>query len=339
MSILRIDPSMTGDLILVTGATGFFGGNLARALCERGARVRVLTRGGRPVALEGFDYEAVTGDLADAGALARATAGCRHVYHSAASIVFWCRTRRDYEAVRRVNVDGTRGLLRAAARAGVERVVHVSTVDAIGLPPPGQVADETTDWPPGRIDNVYAATKREAEAEARAAAVDTVIVNPAFMIGPFDPKPSSGRLLLPLLKGPAVVYPSRGGNNFVYVGDAVAGTILAMEKGRRGERYILGGENLTYRELFGRALSLMGRRPLLLPLSQPAAVVAGWALEAASFATRREPMLTASMARMAFAGHYYDSSKAIRELGLPHTPIEQALAEALTWLRVRGTLT
>ncbi len=225
---------MASPVVLVTGATGFFGGNLARALCERGARVRVLTRGGRPVALEGFDYEVAEGDLTDEGAVARATAGCRQVYHAAAAIVFWCRTRSDYQAVRRVNVDGTRGVLRAAARAGVERVVHVSTVDTIGLPPPGTVADETTNWPPGRIDNVYAETKREAEAEARAAEVDTVVVNPAFMIGAFDPKPSSGRLLTPLLRSPVVVCPSRGGNNFVHVNDVVAGTVAAMERGRRG---------------------------------------------------------------------------------------------------------
>ena len=235
--------------------------------------------------------------------------------------------------MRRVNVEGTRGLLRAAARAGVERVVHVSTVDAIGLPPPGSIADETTDWPPGRIDSVYAETKRAAEAEALAATVDTVVVNPGFMIGSFDPRPSSGRLLTPLLRAPVVFHPSRGGNNFVHVGDCVAGALAAMEKGRRGERYILGGENLTYRELFSRALSLIGRRAVLLPLPRLAALAAGRVLEAGAWVTGREPVLTASLARVAFADHYYDSSKAVRELGLPHTPIDQALSEALAWLQ------
>jgi len=326
---------MTARPLLVTGATGFFGGNLARALCLRGDRVRVMTRGGRPVALEGLDYELVEGDLTDAPSLARAAAGCRQVYHAAASVVFWCRTPREYEAVRRVNVEGTRELLRAAAAAGVDRVVHVSTVDAIGLPPPGSLADETTNWPPGRIDNVYATTKREAEAAALAAPIDVVVVNPAFMIGGFDPKPSSGRLLAPLLRGPVVVYPSHGGNNFVHVRDAVAGAMAAMEKGRRGERYILGGENLTYRELFRRALALIDRRPLMCPLSRPVAVLAGRILEGGGWLTGREPMLTASLARIAFADHYYDSSKAIRELALPQTPIEHALSEAVAWLRRR----
>lgn len=225
---------MAGDITLVTGATGFFGGNLARALCERGSRVRVLVRRGRPLALAGFDYQVVEGDLADPRAVERALAGCRRVYHAAASVTFWCRTPRDRDAVRRVNVEGTRSLLQAAAAAGVERVVHVSTVDAIGLPPPGQVANEETNWPPGRIDNIYAATKREAEAVALGASVDTVVVNPAFMLGPFDTKPTSGRLLLPLLRSPVVVCPSRGGNNFVHVQDVVAGTMAAMEKGRMG---------------------------------------------------------------------------------------------------------
>jgi dihydroflavonol-4-reductase len=330
---------VSSDAVLVTGATGFFGGNLARALCQRGTRVRVLARRARrPVALDGFDYEVVEGDLTDDQAVARATAGCRQVYHAAAAVVFWCRTRRDVDAVRRVNVDGTRAILRAAAAAGAERVVHVSTVDTIGLPPPGCEANEATEWPPGRIETVYAATKREAEAFAISAPVDTVVVNPAFMIGAFDPKPSSGRLLLPLLRAPIVFYPSRGGNNFVHVRDVVAGTLAAMEKGRRGERYILGGENATYRGLFDRALSVIGRRPMLVPLARPAAVLAGRVLETAARLAGTEPALTGPLARLAFADHYYDSSKAIRELGLPQTPIEDALAEAFTWLGSRQSM-
>jgi dihydroflavonol-4-reductase len=326
-------------VVLVTGATGFLGGNLARALCLAGCRVRVLARGGRrPAALDGLDYEMVDGGLADEGAVARAVDGCRQVYHAAASVVLWCRSPGEREAVRRVNVGGTRAILRAAAAAGVERVVHVSTVDAIGLPPPGGVADETTDWPPGRIDTDYAETKREAEAVALAMAadVDTVVVNPTFIIGGFDPKPSSGRLLLPLLRSPIVVYPSRGGNNFVHVKDAVAGTIAAMQKGRRGERYILGGENLTYRELFVRAVAVTGRRALMLPVGPRTARLAGRLLETRARVFGGEPALTTALARLAFADHYYDASKAVRELGLPHTPIDQALAEALHWLGTNG---
>jgi dihydroflavonol-4-reductase len=323
--------------VLVTGATGFFGGNLARALCQRGERVRVLSRSGRhPIALKGLSYELVEGDLRDDASLVAAVAGCGQVYHAAAAIAFWCRTRADLEDVRRVNVEGTRSLLRAAAKEGVGRVVHVSTVDAIGLPPPGQVANESTDWPPGRIDTIYAATKREAEAVALSADVDTVVVNPSFMIGAFDPKPTSGRLLMPLLDGPVVVYPRRGGNNFIAVRDAVEGAISAMAKGRHGERYILGHANLAYRELFARGLVVLRRRRVLLPLARPVAVLAGRALESAARFTRREPALTASMARVAFADHYYDSSKAIRELGLPQTSIDEALGEALTWLGLRA---
>jgi dihydroflavonol-4-reductase len=325
---------MAADRILVTGATGFIGGNVARALCQRGVAVRVFARDGRrPPALAGFDYETAGGDLADDGAVARAVGGCRFVIHAAAAIAFWCRDGHAFEAVRRVNVGGTRAVLAAAAAAGVERVVHVSTVDAIGLPPPGRVADETTDWPPGRIDTVYAITKREAEEAALSAAVDTVVVNPGFVIGPYDPKPSSGRLLRELLRAPVVFYPTRGGNNVVAVRDVVAGTLAALEQGRRGERYILGGENLTYRSLFERALRIIGRRPPLLPLPRAAAVLAGRALELTSRATGREPKLTVSLARLAFADHYYDSSKAVRELGLPHSPIDAAIAEALAWLR------
>jgi dihydroflavonol-4-reductase len=320
--------------ILVTGATGFFGGNLARHLARSGERVRVLVRGGRrPIALDGLAYEVAEGDIRDEQALALAVRGCRQVYHAAASIAMWCRDRASFEDVRDVNVGGTRRLLRAAAEACVERVVHVSTVDALGLAPPGEVADETTDWPPGRLATPYAITKREAESVALSADVATVVVNPCFMVGPLDPKPSSGRLLLPLTHGPVVVCPRRGGNNFVDVRDVVAGTIAAMEAGRPGERYILGHANMTYRELFARALRVLARRAVLLPVPSPCLMAAGYAMEAAGRLTGREPRLPLELARLASAGHYYDSGKAIRELGLPQSPIEIALRDAFAWYR------
>ena len=322
------------DPILVTGATGFLGGNLARRLAESGERVRVLVKDGRrPIALDGFDYDIAEGDLRDEPAVARAVRGCRQVYHAAASVAMWCRDRAGFDDVREVNVGGTRRLLRAAADAGVERVVHVSTVDAIGLPPPGEIADESTDWPPGRIATPYAITKREAEAVALSADVDTVVVSPGFMIGPFDPKPTSGRLLLPLTRGPVAVSPRRGGNNFVAVGDVVAGTIAAMAVGRRGERYILGHANMAYRDLFAMALGVLGRRAVLVPLPSPCLLAAGYAMEAAAWLTGREPPLPLELARLASADHYYDSRKAIRELGLPQTPIDVALRDAFEWLR------
>jgi dihydroflavonol-4-reductase len=328
------------DLVLVTGATGFFGGNLARGLVERGTRVRVLVRQGRrPVALAGLPYETADGDIRDEQALARAVRGCRQVYHAAASIRFWCRNQIEYDEVRDVNVGGTRRVLRAAAHAGVERVVYVSTVDAIGLPPPGEIADETTDWPPGRILTIYAITKREAEALAASADVATVVVNPCFMIGPLDPKPSSGRLLLPLTRGPIVFAPRGGGNNFVDVRDVVAGTIAAMERGRPGERYILGHANLTYRELFSRALAVLGRHPLLLTTPRACVLGAGLAMEVVGRLTGREPALPLSLARVACAGHYYDAAKAIRELDLPQTPIDVALRDGYAWYRSRQRTT
>jgi dihydroflavonol-4-reductase len=283
--------------------------------------------------LEGLDYESADGDVRDERAVARAVRDCRQVYHAAASITFWCRNREHFDAVRAVNVGGTRAVLRSAADAGVERVVHVSTVDAIGLPPPGHIADESTDWPPGRIDNPYAVTKREAEALALAADVETVVVNPGFMIGPFDSKPSSMRLLLPLTRGPVAGYPRRGGNNFVDVRDVVAGTIAAMALGRPRERYILGHVNLPYRELFARALAVLGRRPIPVPVPLMGAVAAGHGMEALARLTGREPALAVSMARLAFADHYYSSEKAIRELAMPQSPIERALRDAFEWWR------
>jgi dihydroflavonol-4-reductase len=318
--------------VLVTGATGFLGGHVARQLIQRGQRVRVLLRDRhRPVALEGLQYEIAQGDVRDDVAVARAVDGCRHVYHAAAAIVFWCANQRALDDLREINVGGTRTVLRAAEAAGVERVLHVSTVDAIGLPPPGSIADEQTDFAPGRIDTPYAETKREAEHVAREAAVWTVVVNPGFLVGPFDSKPSSGRLLMPLMTGRVVGYPVRGGNNFVDVRDVATGAIAALERGRRGERYILGGINLSYRDLFDRALSVLERRPLRLPLPCWTVRGAGIVSDAVGSLTGHEPPLTASMARLACADHFYRSDKAIRELGYTPSPLGQALRDAFAW--------
>ncbi len=318
--------------ILVTGATGFLGGNLARALIARGHRVRVLVRDARqPVALAGLAYETSVGDLLDATSLREATRGCRQVYHAAAALTFWCRTRQEFEALRRVNVEGTRALFEAARAAGVERAVHVSTVDAIGLPPPGEVADEETDWPGGRINTPYAQTKREAEQVVRASRVETVVVNPTFMIGPWDAAPSSGRLLRPLSRAPVVVWPRTGGNNFVDVRDVASGAIAAMARGRPGERYILGHANLTYRELCELAVRVLRRRVPMVPLPGLVGEAIGAALEGAARLTGRRPALTLELARLASAGHYYSPAKAVRELGLPQTPLETALADAFRW--------
>ncbi|HEY3383968.1 MAG TPA: NAD-dependent epimerase/dehydratase family protein [Vicinamibacterales bacterium] len=330
---------LTSSTVLVTGATGFLGGNLARGLALRGDRVRVLLRGRqRPVALEGCDYEIAEGDVRDAAALRAAVRGCRHVVHAAAAVVFWCRDARARQAIVDINVEGTRRVLGAAAAERVERVLHVSTVDTIGLPPPGQIADETTAWTPGRIDNIYAETKRLAEDVARQAEVETVIVNPAFLLGPYDPKPSSGRLLLPLARGWASPYPTRGGNNFVDVRDVVAGALAALDRGRPGERYILGHENLRYQDLFARALAALGRRPWRVPIPLGAAVAAGYVLDAVGRLTGRDPSLTSEVARLAYADHYYSAAKAVRDLGLPQTPIDGALRDAFAWYKSAGMI-
>lgn len=325
--------------MLVTGATGFIGGNLARALIERGERVRVLVRGRRrPAALEGLEYEVAEGDVRDLDAVGRAVRDCRDVYHAAAAIVFWCPTASARAEVREVNVGGTRNVLWAAAAAGVERVLHVSTVDTIDLAPPGRVADETTDWPPGRLDNLYATTKREAEVLALGADVPTVVVNPGFTIGPYDPTPSSGRLLLALAASPVVGYPVRGGNTFVDVRDVVAGSIAALDRGRRGERYILGGENLTYREFVDRVMAVLGRRPVRVPIPRAAAAVAGRAFDLSGRLRGREPLLSSAVVRVAFADHYYSPARAVRELGLPRTPVDRALRDAFAWYRSRSMM-
>src|SRR5262245_1219143 len=249
---------------LVTGASGLVGGNLVRALVAHGRRVRILIRPqSRTEHLADLaDVEAVLADVTAPASLGRACAGGEHVYHCAALVSMWPRLE---EAMWRVNVAGTDHVLAAARRAGVRRVVHCSSVDAIGLPESDAPSTEETPWNWDRLgfDNPYARTKYESQQRVLAAAradVDAVVVNPTFMLGAYDTRPSSGRMILEVAAGKAVGYPA-GGNNFVFVEDVAAAMITAAERGRRAECYILGGADLTYREIFTLIADVLGKRP------------------------------------------------------------------------------
>jgi dihydroflavonol-4-reductase len=318
----------------VTGASGFVGANLARALLERGWRVRALVRGDAP-SLDGLTVERVPGDLF-APALAGAMRGCDAVFHVAATYSLW---RRDRAAVLRANVDGTRSVLAAARSAGVPRTVHTSSVAAIGVRDGGAPAGETYQSPPERLIGAYKRSKYLAELEVRAAVVrgqDVVIVNPTTPVGPWDARPTpTGEIVLRFLTGRMPAYVDTG-LNVVDVRDVAAGHVLAYERGVTGERYILGNENVTLRALLERLASITGRPAprLRLPRVIPLAYAAFGELVLAPLGVT--PDVALDGVRMAKQRMFYTAEKAVRELGFPQSSVSGALADAVAWFHEHG---
>jgi dihydroflavonol-4-reductase len=329
---------IAGKPVLVTGATGFVGTAVARALIATGRRVRALSRPNsdrRNIA--GLDLEIAEGSLEDAASLAKAVAGCGTLYHVAADYRLWVR---DPQAMYRANVDGTRALMTAALAAGVERVVYTSSVAVLGLHADGTPSDENT---PSTLDDMVGPYKRSkflAEAEVRQLIVTrklpAVIVNPSTPIGPRDIKPTpTGRMIVEAASGRMPAFVDTG-LNLVHVDDVAQGHLLAEEQGRVGERYILGGENLSLAEILRRIAAIVGQSPpkvrLPLPVIWPVACVA----EAWGRVTGREPMVTFDSLRMARKKMYFSSAKAERDLGFRARPVDAALVDAVEWFRAAG---
>lgn len=327
---------------LVTGATGLLGGNLARLMVAQGrGEVRVLVRKrSNPAALEGLPVEVVFGELRDRESLAKAVRGCDYVIHCAASVSQW---RPNLKMMKEVNVGGTVNLLTEALAQGVQRAVHVSTVDTLGLSSKDRPADE--DWPHeslAQFRNPYIDTKYEAEQKARelaAQGLDLVIVKPTYMIGEWDVKPTSGQMIIQAAKGLVLGYPG-GGNNFVDVLDVCHGILLALDQGKSGESYILANRdgNLSYREMFTLIAKVTGRRAPFFKIPYALAVGAGYVFDAGGVLLRREPDVNSVTARMGYADHYFTPEKAIRELGLPQSELEPAVRRAFEWFKARGKL-
>jgi dihydroflavonol-4-reductase len=322
---------------LVTGGTGFVGANLVRELLADGRSVRVLARKGSDRrALEGCAVEIAEGDLLDADSLRAAVKGARRVYHVAADYRLWARDPRE---LYRANVDGTRHVLTAAAEAGAERIVYTSTVGALGIPKDGTPGDETS--PVGLEDMVgpYKASKFLAERvadelAARGAAI--VIVNPSAPIGPWDVKPTpTGQMVVDFLKGKMVGSVDTG-LNIVHVRDVARGHILAAERGRVGQKYVLGHRNMPLIEIFRALAGITGVRAPRFQVPYGVAWFAALCMEGAARVTGAPPQVPLNAVRMARKRMYFSSEKAIRELGLPQTPVEDALRDAVGWFVERG---
>jgi dihydroflavonol-4-reductase len=329
---------MATKLALVTGANGFVGSHVVRALLARGDRVRVLVRENADVrALAGLDVEVVLGDLRYFDSVERVVAGCDEVYHVAADYRLWLT---DPASMYATNLEGTQHILRAATSAGVSRIVHTSTVGALGIPH-GGIGREDTPSSLAAMTGHYKRSKYMAEQaalEAARAGAPVIIVNPSTPIGALDFKPTpTGRIIVDFLNRRMPAYVETG-LNIVDVEDVARGHLLAAERGRIGEKYILGGENLTLKEFLGRLAVISGLPAPIMRI--PYAVAFGYALGAEAVArtvTRRAPRASLTEVRMSRKRMFFDSSKARVELGYSHGPIDAALTAAIEFFRSIGS--
>lgn len=324
---------------LVTGATGFVGAAVARALLGAQWEVRVLARKGSDRRnLKGLPVEIEEGDLKDVNSLERAAADCPALFHVAADYRLGARDPSQlYEA----NVQGTRNILNAARRAGVQRLVYTSSVATIGIPADGTPGEEAT---PNSLENMighYKRSKYLAEEVVREAAregMSVIIVSPSTPVGPGDVKPTpTGQLVLDAAAGRMPAYVDTG-LNIVHVDDVAAGHLLAYERGKAGERYILGGEDMSLREILGLIAALVGRKPPRVRLPYGLVLPIAYLAEGYAALTGRSGRITLEGVRMSRKLMFFSSAKAAQELGYRSRPPVEAFADAIRWFRENGLL-
>ena len=324
---------------LVTGASGFLGSHVARQLVARGEAVRVLLRPSSQIrAIEDLRVEKVIGDLRDPSSLGRALSGVRRVFHVAADYRLWARHPRDiYES----NVTGTKNLLAAARRAGVEQFIYTSTVATVAVDRPA-LPNEQTESTLSEMIGHYKRSKWLAEREALQAVKEglpVIVAMPTTPVGPGDWKPTpTGRIIVDFLNGRMPGYVDTG-LNFVAVEDAAAGHLLAAEKGRPGERYLLGGENLTLKQLLDILARIAGLPVPRLKIPHRVALGAAYVETAFSRLLGREPRIPLEGVKIACHRMFVDCSRAQRELGFQPGPVAAALERAVRWYEANGYVT
>jgi dihydroflavonol-4-reductase len=327
----------------VTGASGFIGSNLVRELLARGHRVKALVRPGSDLrALAGLEFERVTGDVSDHELLTREIKGCDWCFHVAASYHLWLRS---YKPMYAANVDGTRNVIEAAGKAVCQRIVYTSTVGCVGLPKISKgmptPADESSEISPAQLTSHYKRSKWLAEEVALEFAhkdYPVVIVNPTAPVGPCDVKPTpTGQVIVDFLNRRLPAYLDTG-LNWVHVRDVAIGHILAAEKGRMGDRYILGNANgnWTMREMLATLERITGIRAPKIKVPYVIALAAAYVNETAAFVTGIPPRAPLAGVRMARHKMWFDPSKAVHQLGMPQTPPREGLADAVEWFRANG---
>ena len=321
------------DTVLVTGASGFVGSAVARALAARGDHVRVLMRATSPrTNIAGMDVEIAEGDMRDAPSMRRAMKDARYLFHVAADYRLWAR---DPDEIVRNNLEGTRAVMEAARDTGVERIVYTSSVAAL-KPSHGVPVDETSRHTEQTVIGAYKKSKLVAERLVEKMAgegLPVVIVSPSTPIGPRDVKPTpTGRIIVQAANGGIPAFVDTG-LNLVHVDDVAAGHLLALEKGKIGESYILGGEDVRLKDMLGIIAPLAGRKPPNVQLPRgPLYPLAAGAEFVARF-TGKEPMLTVDALNMSKYHMFFSSEKARRELGFTARPYARALEDAVAWFR------
>jgi dihydroflavonol-4-reductase len=327
------------DIAFVTGASGFVGSAVARALVARGLKVRVLMR---PTAdranIAGLDVEPVAGDMRDAASMTAALDGARFLFHVAADYRLWAR---DPSEIERNNLQGARATMTAALKTGVERVIYTSSVAAL-KPGNGEAVDETSRHTPDSVIGAYKRSKLVAEREVERMVAEenlpAVIVAPSTPIGPRDIKPTpTGRIIVEAATGKIPAFVDTG-LNLVHVDDVAHGHLLALDRGRIGENYILGGEDVTLETMLGDIAALSNRRPPKIKLPRGPLFPLAFMAEAAAQISGREPFLTADGLRMSRYRLFFSSAKARAQLGYHARPYREGLRDALAWFGANGYL-
>lgn len=324
--------------ILVTGATGFVGAHIVRKLLKAGHPVRILRRPHSSLkALEGMSVETAIGDITDRDSVFRAVAGCETVFHVAGHVSFWEGAN---EIQNKINIDGTRNVVDACLEHKVKRLIHTSSIAAIGFAPDGKLGDETLEYNWGPYHLNYCDSKRGGELEIQKGikkGLDAVIVNPAVIFGPGDLNLNAGAMVFQTAKGKVPFY-FDGGCCVCDVEDVAEGHIQAWLKGKKGERYILGGDNYSWRQLMELIASVVGVSPPQKKISAPLLKTFSWIYGFVSRFTKKEPVLTPELARISLVPCYFSSEKAKRELGYTVTPFRQTVQKTYDWYKANRYL-
>jgi dihydroflavonol-4-reductase len=317
--------------ILVTGGSGFIGSNLTKALLKKGFDVRVFYReADDPRLLKGLPVQHFKGDITDSTVLEKALAGCEIVFHTVANMSIWYRDRKQQY---KVNVEGIKTVVSLARKAGVKRFIHTSTVNTIGYPEDGGVSDENVPFNWDKLDFYYAITKKEAEdivLSANSKDFQVVVVNPGTVFGPGDINlNTTGNYIKEIDKGNGH-FVTKGGTCCVHVDAVISGHIAAFEKGVPGEKYILGGENLTYKEIFGTIADVLGKKNYKIwEVPTWTALLIARLNEAVSVILGKKPKLTAEVVRGGSVYSHFSSEKARKHLDFPFIPLRKAVEDTI----------